>query len=95
MLAHPRPRGRIEGVSWLFAVLLAGAILVLIAAEWPRLASRVGSARETARPTTRRKRRSHLRVVETSDDISADEFAASVQRDLSRLPTIEERDRRR
>jgi hypothetical protein len=95
MLAALRRPGSIERVSWLFVVLLASAIVVLVGAEWPRLAGRAGPARESRRPRMRR-RRSHLRVVPPSDeDISADEFAASVQRDLSRLPTIEERDRRR
>jgi hypothetical protein len=81
-------------VSWLFVVLLAGAVLALIGAEWPRLANRLGSAR-APRGTRSRRRTSHLRLVEPGDDISADEFAASVQRDLQRLPTIEEGDRRR
>jgi hypothetical protein len=82
-------------VSWLFVVLLAAAALVLIGAEWPRLASRFGLVRKPRRARSRR-RASHLRLVESGDDISADEFAASVQRDLQRLPTIEEeRDRRR
>lgn len=79
-------------VSWLFVVLLAGAIIALIGAEWPHLAGRTGSLRAVRRSKPRR--RDHLRVVPPSEDeLSADEFAASVQRDLSRLPTIEERDR--
>jgi hypothetical protein len=27
-------------VSWIYALLLAGAIAVLVAAEWPRLSAR-------------------------------------------------------
>ncbi len=80
-------------VSWLFVVLLAGAVVALAGAEWPRLAGRTGSLRKARRSKPRQK--DHLRVVPPSDEeLSADEFAASVQRDLSRLPTIEERDRR-
>jgi len=81
-------------VSWLFVVLLAAAVLVVIGAEWPRFAERRSSLSMRRRP--RSGRRGRLRVVtsEEDDDISADEFAASVQRDLSALPTIEERDRR-
>jgi hypothetical protein len=75
--------------------LLAGAIIVLVGAEWPRIAGRrATTVREPRR--VRPRRRAHLRVVsDDEDDISADEFAASVQRDLSRLPTIEEGDRKR
>jgi hypothetical protein len=81
-------------VSWLFVVLLAAAVLAVIGAEWPRFAERRSSLSMRRRPGSGR--RGHLRVVtsDDDDDISADEFAASVQRDLSALPTIEERDRR-
>ena len=77
-------------VDWVYAVLLAGAVAVLVAAEWPRLTVRLGMSDrvEGARRRSRRKR--HLRLVETDSD---DDFAASVQRDLERLPTIDERDR--
>lgn len=77
-------------MDWIYAVLLAGAVTVLIAAEWPRLATRFGL--EGRMPRARRGRRGkspHLRLVENETD----EFAASVQRDLERLPTIDERDR--
>jgi hypothetical protein len=80
-------------VSWLFVVLLAAAVLAVIGADWPRFAERRSSLSMRRRPRSGRK--GHLRVVTSEDDdISADEFAASVQRDLSALPTIEERDRR-
>jgi len=75
-------------VSWVFVALLAGAVAVLIAAEWPRITSRLGRDPESRR--ARRRQKSHLRVVPTEQD----EFAASVQRDLDRLPTIEEHEHR-
>jgi hypothetical protein len=40
-------------------------------------------------PRPRRRRRSHLQLVQSESE----EFAASVERDLQRLPTIDERDR--
>jgi hypothetical protein len=78
------------GVGWIFALLLAAAIAVLVAAEWPRLAPRFGLALDR-RPRRRRSRRkSHLRLIRTESE----EFAASVEKDLQSLPTIDERDRR-
>jgi hypothetical protein len=68
--------------------LLACALLVLIGAEWPRLAKRAGFEHRKNRKRARRK--AQLKLLRTESD----EFAASVQRDLSKLPTIEERDRR-
>jgi len=76
-------------VSWVWIALLALAVAVLIAAEWPRLESRFGDARPTRRKRSRR--RPNLRVV-TSDE--QDDFAASVERDLSLLPTIDEDEQR-
>jgi hypothetical protein len=76
-------------VSWLFIALLACGIGILIAAEWPRLGERAGfQSRERKR---RARRKAHLKLLRTETD----DFAASVQRDLERLPTIEERDSRR
>jgi hypothetical protein len=77
------------GVGWIFAFLLAGAIAVLVAAEWPRLAPRFGGTLER-RPRRRgTRRKSHLRLIQTESE----EFAASVEKDLQSLPTIDERDR--
>jgi hypothetical protein len=67
-------------VSWLFIALLAGAVVVLFGAEWPRLAERRARAR----------RKAQWKVIRTETD----DFEASVQRDLERLPTIEEHDSR-
>jgi hypothetical protein len=75
-------------VSWLYIALLALAVAVVIGAEWPRLQARVGG--DARRRRARAKRKASLRVVRTD----ADDFAASVERDLANLPTIEETDRR-
>jgi hypothetical protein len=69
--------------------LLACAVLVLIGAEWPRLGDRFGG--EARRRRDRARRKQTLTLLHTDSE----EFAASVQRDLSQLPTIEERDRRK
>jgi Flp pilus assembly protein TadB len=73
-------------VSWVFVALLAAAIAVLVAAEWPRVSARFGAGSRARRQRARRK--SQLKVVRT--DI--DDFEQSVQRDLDRLPTIEEQE---
>ena len=75
-------------MSWIYIALLVCAVAVLIAAEWPRLAERVGLP---TRPR-RRQRRTNLKLVPRTE---SEEFVASVQRDLERLPTTKERDRRR
>jgi hypothetical protein len=77
-------------VGWLWIALLALAVVVLVAAEWPRLAGRTRVSGLPMRPRPRR--RSHLRVVEPEADPDSDEFAASVERDLAQLPTTKERD---
>jgi hypothetical protein len=76
-------------VSWVFVGLLACAVVVLVAAEWPRLARRTG--RTGRRERERARRKANLRVL-SSDD--TDDFAASVERDLAQLPTIDEHDHR-
>jgi hypothetical protein len=81
-------------VSWVFVGLLAGAVLVLVGAEWPRLSDRLGlDERLQARERRARvERKSKLHVVRDESE----EFEASVRRDLDRLPTIEKkRDPRR
>jgi hypothetical protein len=80
-------------VSWLYIALLAAAVAVLAAAEWPRLEARFGAriSGDARRKRDRERRKASLRIVETDD---ADEFAASVERDLANLPTINETDRR-
>jgi hypothetical protein len=75
-------------VGWVWIALLACAVAVLVAAEWPRLSERFGF--EGRRQRERRRRKSNLRVLRPEDD---DDFAASVERDLAQLPTTKERDR--
>ena len=77
-------------MGWVWIVLLALAVATLIAAEWPRLVGRIGLA--GTRLPGRRRRPSHLRVIEPESDPDSDEFAASVQRDLAQLPTTKDRD---
>jgi hypothetical protein len=76
-------------VSWLYIALLALAVAVVIGAEWPRLEARVGG--DARRRRERARRKASLRVVPTND---ADDFAASVERDLAQLPTTEDEYRR-
>jgi hypothetical protein len=83
-------------VSWLSIALLAAAVVILIGAEWPRLNSRFGSGARKRRERARRKATWHIVRTETERERSeSEEFAASVERDLEQLPTIEERDQRR
>jgi hypothetical protein len=86
-----RPRlwaaAKIRFVGWVWIALLACAVAVLVAAEWPRLSERFGF--EGRRQRERKRRKSNLRVLRPEDD----DFAASVERDLAQLPTIKERDR--
>jgi hypothetical protein len=82
-----RPHGaRLGRVSWLYIALLAAAVVLVAGAEWPRLETRFGG--EPRRRRQRAKRKTNLRLVQ---DDEADEFAASVERDLANLPTIDDR----
>jgi hypothetical protein len=69
--------------------MLACAVAVLVAAEWPRLQSRTGL--EARRRRERARRRSQLKLLRTESD----EFEAAVQRDLEQLPVMQEQDRER
>ena len=75
-------------MSVVWIALLAAAVGVLVAAEWPRRNRWFGS--DARRGRERAKRKANLKVIRSDD--SLEEFAASVERDLSRLPTIDERD---
>ena len=85
---------KIGPVSWLYIALLALAVAVVAGAEWPRL----GAGLEThvgvdaRRRRERAKRKASLRVIDSTSD--ADDFAASVERDLANLPTTEDEYRR-
>ena len=74
-------------MSWPFIVLLVLGVAVVVGAEWSRVSSLVGADGRRARE--RRRRKSNLKLVRSDEE----EFEESVQRDLSQLPTIEERDR--
>ena len=76
-------------MGWLYIALLALAVAAVIGAEWPRLEARVGG--DARRRRERAKRKASLRVVPTD----ADDFAASVERDLAQLPTTTEDEYRR
>ena len=75
-------------MSWLSVALLACAVVAVIGAEWPRLGERVGL--EARRKRERAKRESQLKLLRTESD----DFAASVERDLEQLPTLEDFDRK-
>jgi hypothetical protein len=80
-------------VSWLSLVLLVCAVLAVVGAEWPRLRERFGFDAHRRRQRTRRK--SQLRIVRgDGEPDDAEDFAASVERDLDQLPTLDESDRR-
>ena len=76
-------------VGWPWIVLLALAAIIVVVAEWPRISAIAGA--DARRRREREKRKASLRLVRTEDE----EFAASVERDLASLPTIEERETRR
>lgn len=75
-------------MGWVWIALLACAVAVLIAAEWPRLSSRTGL--ESRKRRERARRKSQLKLLRTETD----EFEAAVQRDLEQLPVTKEHDRK-
>jgi hypothetical protein len=86
----------VTGVTWLSVVLLVCAVGVVIGAEWPRLRERLGLEAHRKRQRARRKAQWKLVRGEREDDDAGDaaDFAASVERDLDQLPTLDESDRR-
>jgi hypothetical protein len=78
-------------VSWVFVALLACAVAILVAAEWPRLEHRFGIDGRRMRDRERRKANLQLLRPERTE---TEDFAASVERDLSQLPTIDDEQRR-
>ena len=64
--------------------LLACAVAAVIGAEWPKLSARFGN--ETRQRRERARRKGQLKLIQTETE----EFAASVERDLSSLPTIDD-----
>jgi hypothetical protein len=80
-------------VTWLSVALLACAVLAVLGAEWPRLRERLGI--DARRRRRRERRKSQLKLIPGSaQDVDAEDFAASVERDLEQLPTLDEFDRR-
>jgi hypothetical protein len=79
-------------VTLLSIALLACAVLAVVGAEWPRLARNFGL--DARRRRERDRRKSQFTLLRTDERSETDDFAASVERDLSQLPTIEERDRK-
>jgi hypothetical protein len=75
-------------MSVVWIALLGGAVAIVAAAEWPRLDRWVGL--EARRGRERARRKANLKVIRSEE--SLEDFAASVERDLSQIPTIEERD---
>jgi hypothetical protein len=76
---------KIGAVGWLYIALLALAVIVVIAAEWPRLEKRFGL--ESRRSRERARRKASLKLLRNESD----DFAASVERDLANLPTTNDR----
>jgi hypothetical protein len=88
-----------SAVTWLSVVLFVCAVGVVIGAEWPRLRERLGLEAHRKRQRARRKSQWKLVHGEAGDDDDGDggdaaDFAASVERDLDQLPTLDESDRR-
>ena len=76
-------------MSLIGVVLLIAAVVLVVASEWPRLGKLVGLDDSAGRE--RRRRKSHLRVVESETD----DFARAVERDLASLPTIDPREQKK
>src|SRR4029453_6092939 len=69
--------------------LLVGTGAAVVGAERPAVSGKFGNEARHRRERARRK--SQLKLLRTETE----EFAASVERDLDQLPTIEETDRKR
>jgi hypothetical protein len=71
-------------------VMLAAAVVLIVAIEWPRLSRTIGI--DGRRIRKRAKRKSQLKVVSSDQD---DDFVRAVERDLAALPTIDENVRKK
>jgi hypothetical protein len=71
-------------VSVIGLILLAAAVVLLAAAEWPR----ISRGRKLPVRRSRAKKR-HLHVVEP--ELDPEEFQRAVERDLANLPTYDPR----
>jgi hypothetical protein len=74
-------------------VLIACAAVLVVGAEWPRLAARMG-AETRVRRKRKTRRKSGLTLVEGEGGEDRDDFERSVERDLDNLPVLPERDDR-
>ena len=79
-----------EYVGWIAIGLLVAAVLVVVAAEWPRLSERIGADAWSAR--SRRRRKEKLTLIR--GDEAEDDFVKSVERDLADLPVLDEHEDR-
>ena len=79
-----------SAVGWIGIGLLLAAVLVVLAAEWPRLSERIGADAWAARSRRRRKEKLTLIQGEEADD----EFVKSVEKDLADLPVLDEHEDR-
>lgn len=80
-------------MGWPWIVLLALGVVLVVAAEWPRIDLLVGADARRARARGRRKARLHVvsgGESEPGEGGEREEFARSVQADLDSLPTIDE-----
>jgi hypothetical protein len=76
-------------MSPIAVALLVLAAVLLGAAEWQRLAARIGP--DVRRQRRRSRSKARLRVVQPDSE----EFARAVERDLAALPTTDEHDAKR
>ena len=84
------PRGYNEAMGVVAIVLLAGALVLLVGAEWPRVSAKVGNDARAGRKRARRKE-SFTLIPGEAEAEQDDDFQASVERDLANLPVLEER----
>jgi hypothetical protein len=79
-----------SNVGWIGIGLLVAAVVLVLAAEWPRLSGRIGADAWAAR--SRRRRKEKLTLIQ--GDEADDEFVKSVERDLADLPVLDEHEDR-
>jgi hypothetical protein len=77
-------------VGWIAIGLLVAAVLVVVAAEWPRVSERIGADAWARR--SRRRRKEKLTLIR--GDEAEDDFVKSVERDLADLPVLDEHEDR-
>ncbi len=77
-------------MGWIAIGLLVAAVLVVVAAEWPRVSERIGADAWARR--SRRRRKEKLTLIR--GDEAEDDFVKSVERDLADLPVLDEHEDR-